>query len=243
MHVSGSLHLKKPSTTKNINQVTWLFTPRPPSSLVPLSRQERRLSSSLQAELRGSAVSQRALGELQEMVSDLREEKEQLKRSNDALRKRSVTRVLAAHVHIHMYMYCTRARTHVRVLHTCTYTCTYTAHVHVHMYIYCTRARTHVHVLHTCTYTCTAHVHVHMYMYCTRARTHVHVLHKCMYTCTYICTCTCSPLSCSVQESDEGGSSRLRSVLERAAQLEAAVKQELAEKTRAIDRLSRERGN
>ncbi len=53
--------------------------------------QEKRRSSSLQSELKVSAVSQRAASELQEMVSDLRSEKELLKQANDRLMKKYET--------------------------------------------------------------------------------------------------------------------------------------------------------
>ena len=68
-----------------------LLSPPPlPSSPPPLllSSQEQSRNSRLQLEVEGGMVSQQALTELQEMVADLRAEKELLKQTNERLVKR-----------------------------------------------------------------------------------------------------------------------------------------------------------
>ena len=59
-----------------------------PIFLIVSSFQERSRASRLQSELQMGVVSQRALSELQEMVADLRAEKELLKEANERLTKR-----------------------------------------------------------------------------------------------------------------------------------------------------------
>ena len=64
------------------------FPPPLLPSSSPLFFQEQSRNSRLQLEVEGGVVSQQALTELQEMVADLRAEKELLKQTNERLVKR-----------------------------------------------------------------------------------------------------------------------------------------------------------
>ena len=57
------------------------------SLISPLTFQERSQRAELESELRSKSVSEKAVSELEEMVRDIRTERDMLKRANDRLMK------------------------------------------------------------------------------------------------------------------------------------------------------------
>ena len=57
------------------------------SLISPLTFQERSQRAEVESELRSKSVSEKAVSELEEMVRDIRTERDMLKRANDRLMK------------------------------------------------------------------------------------------------------------------------------------------------------------